>query len=161
MDTPHLRIAVTTNSLIKLDANFVTARQMVFYDINRDEADFIDVIPFSKSGRRPPGGGMGRLTGTCVMDDMEDDDGTGHDPLTERIDSLKGCSILFTLGMSDLAAVRIHENQIFPVKSERVRDIDEVVTSVQRLMGSGAPLWLRRVMRAPDGNRLPLDDQEL
>jgi hypothetical protein len=29
---------------------------------------------------------MGKELGTCIMDDMEDDDGTGRDPLVDRVE---------------------------------------------------------------------------
>ena len=162
MDHGHLRIAITTNSLIQCDANFVQARQMVFYDVTRDASEFVDVVHFSKSGRKGPGGGAGKAAGGgCVMDDMEDDDGTGRDPMVERVEALKGCSVLFTLGLSDLAAVRVHDLRVFPVKSETRRDIDEVIANVQRLMNNTPPLWLRRVMRDANGERLALDDQSI
>ena len=92
---------------------------------------------------------------------MGDDDGTGRDPLVERVEALNGCSVLFTLGLSDLAAVRVHNNRVFPVKSETVRDIDDVIANLQRLMRNSPPLWLRRVMRDGNGNRLHLDEQEI
>ena len=92
---------------------------------------------------------------------MEDDDGTGRDPLVDRVDALKGCSVLFTLGLSDLAAFRVHALRIFPVKSTTVRDIDDVIANVQRLMNGVPPLWMRRVMRDADGMRLALDEQEV
>ena len=156
MDAPHLRIAITTNSLIQCDANFAAAKQVVFYDVTRDSSEFVDVVHFRRRAKKGPGGGKG-----CMMDDMEDDDGKGRDPLVERVEAVKGCSVLFTLGLSDLAAVRVHNNKVFPVKSEKVRDIDEVIANVQRLMGNTPPLWLRRVMRGSDGNRLHLDEQEV
>ncbi|PPQ37772.1 nitrogen fixation protein [Rhodopila globiformis] len=163
MDSPHLRIAVTTNSLIQVDASFAAARQVVFYDVAKDVAEFVDVFHFSRGGaiRKGPGGGMGKALGACIMDDMEDDDGTGHDPLTERVASLKGCSVLFTLGLSDLAAVRVHALKVFPVKSAMVRDIDDIIANVQRLMNGVLPLWMRRVMRDAAGERLALDLQEV
>lgn len=161
MDCPHLRIAVTTNSLIHLDANFVIAKQVVFYDVTPDASEFVDVVHFSKSGKRGPGGGQGKSAGTCVMDDMEDDDGTGRDPLIERVAALDGCSVLFTLGLSDLAAVRIHALKVFPVKSERVRAIDDVIANVQGLMAAKVPpLWVRRAMRGPDGERMAMEDRQ-
>lgn len=161
MDRPHLRIAVTTNSLILCDANFVVAKQVVFYDVSPDSSEFVDVIHFSKSGKKGPGGGQGKVAGSCVMDDMEDDDGSGRDPLVERVEALKGCSVLFTLGLSDLAAVRIHALKVFPVKSERVRAIDDVITNIQGLMAARQPpLWVRRVMRGADGQRLVLEDRQ-
>nr|WP_294501156.1 NifB/NifX family molybdenum-iron cluster-binding protein [uncultured Rhodopila sp.] len=163
MDAPHLRIAVTTNSLIQVDANFAAARQVVFYDVTRDSSEFVDVIHFSPGGmaKKGPGGGLGKDLGTCIMDDMGDDDGTGRDPLVDRVDALKGCSVLFTLGLSDLAAFRIHALKIFPVMSATIRDIDEVISNVQRLMKGVPPLWMRRVMRDSDGLRLALDEQEV
>ncbi len=161
MDAPHLRIAVTSNSLIQLDANFVGAKQVVFYDVARDASEFVDVVHFRPGGKKGPGGGQGNAGG-CAMDDMGNDDGTGRDPLTERVEALKGCSVLFTLGLSDLAAVRVHNEKVFPVKSERVRDIEEVIASLQRLMnGVVPPLWMRRFMRGVDGKPMALDEQEI
>jgi len=161
MDTGHLRIAITTNSLLQVDANFVQARQMVFYDVTSDSSEFVDVVNFPRAGQKGAGGGAGKAGGGCVMDDMEDDDGTGFDPMTARVEAAKGSSILFTRGMSDVAAVRLHQLSVFPVKTEHARDIDEVITNLQRLMGGNPPLWLRRVMRDQAGNRLPLDEQSI
>lgn len=157
MNDTHLRIAITTNSLIDLDANFVAARQMVFYDVSEDASEFVDVVHFSRSGKakKGPGGGVGKnAAGGCVMDDMEDDDGTGHDPMTERVASLAECSVLFTMGLSDLAAVRVHAIKVFPVKSEKPRPIDDVIANVQRMMQGNQPLWLRRLLRDGSGNRI-------
>jgi nitrogen fixation protein NifX len=161
MESPHLRIAITTDSLIRLDSNFASTKQVVFYDVTRDGSAFVDVVNFTKGAKKGVGGGQGGADGKCIMDDMGDDDGTGRDPLEERVDALTGCSVLFTMGLSDLAAVRVHGRRIFPVKSEVPRDIEEVIGNVQRLMSGVPPLWMRRVMRDASGNRLPLDDQEI
>lgn len=161
MDAPHLRLALTTNNLVEVDTSFAVAKQVVFFDVARDASEFVDVVNFRRAAKKGPGGGKGREAGCCIMDDMDDDDGTGHDPLVERVEALKGCSLLVTMGLSDLAAVRVHDLRIFPVKSERVREIDDVIANVQRLMRSSPPLWMRRVMRDAKGNRLPLDEQEI
>lgn len=153
MNETHVRIAITTNSLLQVDANFVAARQMVFYDVSESASEFVDVVHFSRSGRaakKGPGGGKG-----CVMDDMENDDGTGFDPLVERVDCLDTHAILFTCGLSDLAAVRVHARSIFPVKTEKVRPIDDVIANVQRMMKGTPPLWMRRLLRGHDGNPMP------
>ena len=134
---------------------------MVFYDVTRDGSEFVDVVKFNRFGKKGIGGGQGGADGRCVMDDMGDDDGAGHDPLVERVESLTGCSVVFTLGLSDLAAVRIHNERVFPVKSAHVRDIEDVILQLQRLMCGTPPLWLRRVLRDAQGNRLPLDEQEI
>ena len=156
MDTPYLRIAMFTNSLVRVDANFAAARQVALYDVNADGHTFVDIVPFGRMAKKGPGGGKG-----CTMDDMEDDDGAGVDPLTERVAALEGCSVLFTLGLSDLAAVRVHDRKIFPVKSAHVRDIDDILEQVRGLMASERPpLWLLRVMRAPGGGRMVFEDRQ-
>ncbi|KAB2850995.1 MAG: nitrogen fixation protein [Sphingopyxis terrae] len=158
MDVPHLRIAITTNNLVDLDANFVVAKQFVFYDVSADDSEFVDVVHFSRAGKgKAKGGGREANGGRCIMDDMENDDGTGHDPLVERVESVDGCGILFTLGLSDVAAVRVNELKVFPVKSEKVRPIDEVIAQVQTMMSGTQPLWMRRALSRRSG--VPLQEQ--
>jgi len=160
MENPHIRIAITTDSLIRCDSNFAAAKQVVFYDVTPKDSQFIDVVTFGKGGKKGVGGGKGAANGVCVMEDVGDlSDGT-YDPLQERVDAVKGCSVLFTLGLSDLAAVKVHAERVFPVKSEKVRSVDDVIANVQRLM-EAPPLWMRRVMRDAEGNRVPLDEQEI
>lgn len=160
MDGPHVRVAMTTNNLVQVDANFVAAKQMVFYDVSREAAEFVEAVAFSRFGKKGPGGGIAK-NGRCVMEDMGNDDGTGHDPITERVDAVRGSSLLVTVSMSDLAAVRVHKEAVFPVKSGAVRDIDDVLANVQRMLSGNPPLWLRRVMRDAAGKRMDLDRQEL
>ena len=63
-------------------------------------------------------------------------------------------SILFTLGLSDVAAVRVNELKVFPVKSERVRAIDDVIAQVQTMMAGAQPLWMRRAISRLTGAQL-------
>lgn len=155
MEGPHLRIAITTDSLTDLDAQFVAAKNFVVYDVSVDESEFIDALQFSRRGKgKAAGGGREANGGRCVMDDMENDDGTGVDPLTERVDSLAGVSILFTMGLSDLAAVRVQALKVFPVKSARHRAIDDVIAQVQAMMAGVQPLWMRRAIARRTGEEL-------
>jgi hypothetical protein len=157
MNTPHLRVAMMTNNLIQIDVPFAAAKRVMIYDVNADKSEFVDTCYFgygSKIGaemsKKGPGGGKG-----CMMDDMGDDDGSGFDPLTERVNALVGCSLLFVKGLSDLAAYRVHAQKIFPVNTEQVRDIDDIITQVQKLMQMEMPpLWVRRSMCDADGSRM-------
>lgn len=153
MDALHLRIAVTTDSMVQVDANFVAAKQFMLYDVSVDESEFVDVLHFKRRRKtKAAGGGKANNGGRCVMDDQGDDDGTGFDPLVERVKSLDGCNLLFTLGLSDVAAVRVAELKIFPVKSEKVRPIDDVIAQVQTMMAAKMqPLWMRRALSRRNG----------
>jgi len=155
MEGQHLRIAITSDSLVKLDANFAAAKNFVLYDVSADESEFIDALQFARRSKgKAAGGGMAANGGKCIMDDMEDDDGTGHDPLVERCKSLEGVAILFTMGLSDVAAVRVHEMKIYPVKSECHRSVDDVIAQVQIMMLGSQPLWMRRAISRRTGEEL-------
>lgn len=140
----HVKIAVTTNDLLQVDANFANARQIVFYDISPDEAEFIDCAQFKGgargAGKRGPGGGSG-----CSMGDAND--GATVDQVQIRVDALEGCHVLFTLALSDFAAVSVKNQGVFPVKMEKKREVQDVIDSLQRMMKHNPPLWLRKAMR--------------
>lgn len=142
----HLKIAVTTNGLTQVDANFSGAKHVVFYDVTHDSSEFVDLVQFKggAGGTRKPGGGKG--TG-CWMLEAEEESPPGTDPLSARVEALKGCGVLFTEGIGDPAAMRVKYLNVFPVKLEHARDIGEVILHLQRMMSNNPPLWLRRAMR--------------
>jgi nitrogen fixation protein NifX len=148
----HVKIALTSNDLIRVDANFQVARQVVFYDVTEDSAEFLDCAQF-KGGRarndaqKGPGGGKGKGAngGFCWMEELGEETTEGADPLAARIDALEGCGILFTRNLSDPAAVRVYARKIFPVKMETSREIDEVILSLQQMMAR-PPLWLKKAL---------------
>lgn len=146
MSTPgHVKIAITTNGLTKVDANFASTRQIVIYEVGPDSAEFLDCLQFKGARGKGAGGGKGKEGGSCWMEDMAADEAAGEDPLTLRVEAVTGCGILFTKALSDPAAVRVFERKVFPVKMEFARDIDEVITSLQAMM-KNPPLWLRKAM---------------
>ncbi|MDR3324194.1 MAG: hypothetical protein LBS89_08335 [Zoogloeaceae bacterium] len=156
--TGHVKIALTSNDLIKVDANFQVARQVVFYDVTQDGAEFLDCMQFKGGSRakKGPGGGKGVGTGSCWMEEIDEDidkDNPGStastviavDPLTARVNALDGCGILFTKGLSDPAAVRVYARKVFPVKMDQSREIDAVILSLQQMMKK-PPLWLKKAL---------------
>ncbi|PWV60995.1 NifB/NifX family molybdenum-iron cluster-binding protein [Plasticicumulans acidivorans] len=138
----HLKIAITTNDLLQVDANFANAKQIVFYDVTYDDAVFVDCVQFKGGkggGKRGPGGGGG-----CSMGDPND--GAAVDQVKLRVDALEGCAVLFTRALSDFAAVNVKNAGVFPVKMETGREITEVIETLQRMMNNHPPLWLRKAL---------------
>lgn len=138
----HLKIALTTNDLLQVDANFATAKQIVFYDVSYDGAEFLDCVQFKGGqggGRRGPGGGSG-----CSMGDPND--GAAVDQVKIRVEALEGCAVLFTLALSDFAAVSVNNLGVFPVKMQQKREVQEVIDQLQRMMKHNPPLWLRKAL---------------
>ena len=169
----HLRVALTTNSLVHVDAGFADARQVVFYNVTREGATFVDVMPFggalrklpeTKPGDTKPGAvkpGFGKNGGACMMAEDLASDAASGDLLSSRVQVLAGCSILITRGLSDLAAVRLQDVDVFPVKTERAHEIDSVLDRLQLMLNGRPALWLRRVLRDAHGRLVPLEEQGL
>jgi len=147
----HLKVAITSNSLTRVDVAFALAKQILFYDVTYDKAEFIDSARFSAGGAattEAPGGGKGtkKDTGDCWMMDTENQNTTG-DRVTPRVEAVRGCHVIFTKGLSDLAAVKLHDAKVFPVKMEQGKDVDEVIEALQKMMNSPRPpLWLRKAL---------------
>lgn len=142
----HLKIALTTNSLTRVDVDFAKARRVMFYDVAHDSAEFLDSVQFSPPERQEGEKKGGGRNGGCCMVDADETRAHG-DPFAAKVEALKGCAILFTRGLSDFVAVRIRDQHVFPVKMEKVRDIDVVIAYLQRMMSNNPPLWLRRAMK--------------
>ena len=142
--TGFIKIAIATNDLLQVDANFAIAKQFVFYEVSADSSEFVDCVQFragaktAGSGGKGPGGGMG-----CSMGDPSG--GVANEHMVDRIDSVKGCAMLFSKGLSDLHAVNVKNLNVFPVKVERNREIPEVIEYVQKMVAK-PPLWMRRAL---------------
>lgn len=137
-----IKIAIATNDLLQVDANFAVAKQFVFYEVSVDSSEFVDCIQFRGGAKgttgKGPGGGMG-----CSMGDPTG--GVASEHMVDRIESVKGCALLFSKGLSDLHAVSVKNLKVFPVKMEHSREIPEVVEYVQKLIAR-PPLWMRRAL---------------
>ncbi|TWA70164.1 nitrogen fixation protein NifX [Azospirillum brasilense] len=155
-DIGHIKIALTTNSLTDVDADFASARQMVFYDVSYDSSAFLDMVQFAAgkapNGGKGPGGGAG-CSGAGVDD-------TPGDLTDQKIGALDGCAVLFTRKLSDFAAVRVRDAKVFPVKMEREREIAEVIEQLQAMMNKSPPLWLRKALGYGTRNNAFLVEKE-
>jgi len=139
----HVKIAITTNDLVQVDADFISAKQIVFYKVSSLTSEFLDCVPLAalKNGgvKKGPGGGTG-----CSMG--EGDDEAILDKVGLMVEALRGSAVLFTKGLSDPQAVRVKNADIFPVKMENTREIPDVIEQVQRMLSRNPPPWLRRAM---------------
>jgi nitrogen fixation protein NifX len=157
----HIKIALTTNSLTRVDSAFALAKQIVFYEVSYDTAEFLDTARFAGGGNGGEGRGKAKNGGSCWMEDAEAS-GAGGDRITPRVEAVKGCAVIFTKGLSDVAAVKLRDIGVFPVKMEAGRDIDECIAYLQRMMNGQPPLWLRKALGygAPNSINAPGSDRD-
>ncbi len=149
----HVKIALATNSLTHVDTSFVSAKQIVFYDVTYDQREFLEMVRFAKprpagdASAAPPAEptaprpGKGRNGGCCFADITE-----GSDRLAGRVEAMQGCAILFCKELNDLAAVRLRDIGVFPVKLEQGCEIDIAIDALQKMMNARPPLWLRKAL---------------
>jgi len=153
----HVKIALTSNSLTKVDCAFALAKQIVFYDVTYHHSEFIDVVRFNGGGDGGDHKGSAKNGGTCWMDDEALN--AGGDRVTPRVEAIRGCHVVFTKGLSDVAAVKLRDANVFPVKMEAGRDIDEVIAYLQKMMNGHPPLWLRKALGGPRNSDYLLDKE--
>ncbi len=168
-ETGHLKVAITTDNLFQVDADFISARQVVFYDVTRDSSEFTDVIQFGGGAANIAGNvagngagapkGSGKNGGACCGGGPLDD-GKSVDRMTAMVDAVAGCSVLFTLGLSDLQAVKVKDVGVFPVKMEHCRDIADVIDRLQAMLSDNPPLWMVRALKNTGQVRQLFADQE-
>ena len=147
----HVKVALTSNNLTEVDADFASAKQILIYDVSDQGSTFVDAVQFDgrPAGQRGPGGGVG-----CAgLDPL---DGSSAEIMEARYASLRGCGILFTRRMNDFASVRVHEGATFPVKMERKRDVAQVLDQVQQLIRTRPPRWLaKRLLPSGEATAAP------
>lgn len=141
----HIKIALTSNSLTSVDCAFALAKQIVFYDVSYDQAEFLEAVRFNGGGDAGQRKGSAKNGGTCWMED-EAAMNAGGDRVTPRVEAVRGCQVVFTKGLSDVAAVKLRDAGVFPVKMEAGREIDECIAYLQRMMNGNPPLWLRKAL---------------
>jgi nitrogen fixation protein NifX len=159
-ETGHLKVAITTDNLFQVDADFISARQVVFYDVTRDGSEFVDVVQFGGGAANVAGApkGSGKNGGACCGGQM--DDGKSTDRMTAMVDAVAGCSVLFTMGLSDLQACKVKDVGVFPVKMEHTRDIADVIDRLQVMLNDNPPLWMVRALRDTGQERALFANQE-
>ena len=140
----RIKIACTTNSLTQVDCAFAQAKQIAIYEVGYESAELLDVIRFAGGGGGGEGKGGKKKGGSCWMEDEAAT--TGTDRLTPRVEAIKDCHVIFTKGLSDVAAVKLRDHSVFPVKMENGREVDECIVYLQRMMNGQPPLWLRKAM---------------
>ncbi len=163
-ESGHLKVAITTDNLFQVDADFISAKQVVFYDVSRQTSEFTDVVQFgggaANAAANIAGGaaGFGKNGGACCGGNL--DDGKSTDRVTAMVEAVAGCSVLFTLGLSDIQAVKVKDVGVFPVKMERSRDIAEVIDRLQAMLNDNPPLWMVRALKNTGQERRLFADQE-
>jgi nitrogen fixation protein NifX len=126
-----MKVAFATNDLKRVDAHFGGAKQMVFYEITGETSRLIEAVQFDHHS----------------AEDGAHDPSDNDDRLGPKVDSLKGCSLLFVLAIGGPAAARVIGLKVHPIKLPAVETIPDVISRVQGMLKGNPPPWLRKVLQ--------------
>ncbi|MER8764341.1 nitrogen fixation protein NifX [Mesorhizobium sp. M1006] len=124
-----LRVAIATQDMKNINAHFGSARRFAVYDVTREEWNLVEAVAF---------------------DDVSDESGKhrteGDDPITPKVEALKGCHLLFCLAIGGPSAARVVSAKIHPIKVPQPQTIQEVLLRTQMMLRTCPPPWLRKVL---------------
>lgn len=127
-----MKVAFATHDLKTLDAHFAGARHFAIYEVGREGWRFLEAVRFSEQTRQ---------------DGVHAED--GHDRLSDRIDAVDGCALLFVLAIGGPAAARVVARKIHPVKLAASEPIADVCERLVTMLNGTPPPWLRKALRDP------------
>lgn len=119
-----MKIAFATEDLMRVDAHFGWARNIMVYDLNTEGHKLIETFTF---------GGL-----------LEEDG--NEDKIMPKIDAIKDCAIVYVADIGGPAAARIVANKIHPIKAKGMESIQEILARIKVVMGGTPPPWLRKAM---------------
>lgn len=139
-----MRIAFATHDHSNVDAHFASARTFLFYDVGKEEHNFVEAIEFSVISNE---------------DGVHADE--GDDRLSAKIEALEGASLLFVRAIGGPAAARVIKAQVHPVKLPNDEPIAAVISRLQVMLQTNPPPWLRKALQGEKkGPERFIDDGE-
>lgn len=119
-----MKIAFATQDLLRVDAHFGWARNLMVYELTPEGHAFVETFTF---------GG-----------DLQED--SNEDKLSPKIEAIKDCALLYVAAIGGSAAARIVVNKIHPVKLKEPEPIVEVLEKMRAVLNGTPPPWLRKAL---------------
>lgn len=129
-----LKIAFATQDLHRVDAHFGSAPAIVIYEVGPSDYRFVEAVQFEQ---------VSNQNGVHI-DEPESDDRIGA-----KVAAITGCAMLFSLAIGGVAAARVVNNKVYPLKLPQPEAITDVIGRVQTMMNGTPPPWLRKLLGQP------------
>jgi nitrogen fixation protein NifX len=72
------------------------------------------------------------------------DDGDDH--VGAKVEAIAGCAILFSLAIGGMAAARVVNNRVYPLKVPSPEPIPDVIGRLQVMIRGAPPPWMRKLL---------------
>jgi nitrogen fixation protein NifX len=124
-----LKIAFCTQDMRRVDSHFGSAPTIAIYEVGAGDSRFLEAVQF---------------------DDVSAQDGNhiedGPDRIGDKIAALTGCAILFSLAIGGVAAARVVNAKVYPLKLPAPETISDVIGRIQAMMNGTPPPWMRKLL---------------
>jgi nitrogen fixation protein NifX len=127
--TGALKIAFCTQDLRRVDSHFGSAPSIVIYEVSPKEHRFVEAVQFDT---------VSAQDGVHVEE--------GDDRIGAKVDAITGCAMLFSLAIGGVAAARVVNNKVYPLKLPKIEAITDVIGRVQVMMNGTPPPWMRKML---------------
>lgn len=126
-----LKIAFATQDLHRVDSHFGSAPSIVIYEVGSSYYRFLEAVQFDQ---------VSNQNGVHV------DDHDGEDRIGAKVDAIAGCAMLFSLAIGGVAAARVVNNKVYPLKLPQPEAITDVIGRLQTMMKGTPPPWMRKLL---------------
>ncbi|GAA0580473.1 nitrogen fixation protein NifX [Rhizomicrobium electricum] len=126
-----LKIAFATQDLHRVDSHFGSAPAIVIYEVGPTDARFLEAVQFDQVSNQDG----------HHIDDTESDDRIGA-----KVAALTGCAMLFSLAIGGVAAARVVNAKVYPLKLPAPEAITDVIGRIQTMMTGTPPPWMRKLL---------------
>jgi nitrogen fixation protein NifX len=124
-----LKVAFATQDRRRVDAHFGSAPTIVIYEVGPAGYRFVEAIEFDQvsgeNGRHRDG---------------------GDDHIGAKVEAIAGCAILFSLAIGGMAAARVVNNRVYPLKLPSPEPIPDVIGRLQVMIRGAPPPWMRKLL---------------
>lgn len=111
-----VKIAFATSDLENIDSHFGSAKQFAVYEIGKDS------------------------TTVCEIIKIEDKD------TDKTVELLKGIDIVYFTNIGAIAAAKIINNGIFPIKYKDVVSIEEEIKKLTTMLNTNPPPFIKKII---------------
>lgn len=111
-----VKIAFATSDLENIDSHFGSAKQFAIYEIGKDS------------------------TTVCEIIKIEDKD------TDKTVELLKGIDIVYFTNIGAIAAAKIINNGIFPIKYKDVVSIEEEIKKLTTMLNTNPPPFIKKII---------------
>lgn len=115
-------IAFATDNRKEINEHFGRARRFSIYEVSSTGFRFAQDVDLMTEG------------------DEEDD------KISERLNALRDCAIVYSTAIGGVAAARLVKNRIHPIKVEAGHPIEDVLVRLRKRLIDNPPVWLKKAM---------------